>query len=509
MHLPELEPQTEPNQRLRANVAPTDWRNPPGEGRYHLVVIGAGTAGLVSAAAAAGLGARVALVERRLMGGDCLNVGCVPSKGVIAAARAAAAVRDAGEFGVRVPEGVRIDFAAAMERMRSLRADISPNDSARRFSDLGVDVYYGDASFQDSRSVAVRGPQGDRTLRFRRAVIASGARAAAPPIPGLDSVEYLTNETVFSLTELPESLAVVGGGPIGCELAQSFARLGSRVTLFVDDFGIFPRDDEGAAPILRRAMERDGVRFVGGGRNLSISPGDGGGVVVRSPEGEAHATRLLVAVGRAPNVEGLGLDRVGVEFDPRVGVKVDERLRTTNPRIFAAGDVCSPAKFTHAADFQARTVVRNALLPWPINKARASTLVIPWCTYTSPEVAGIGLTERAAKAAGTAVDVYHVGLEDVDRAILGGETDGYVKVLTAKGTDKIVGATVVAPNAGDMIGELSLAMTHGLGLGKVASAIHPYPTIGEAVRKAGDQFNRTKLTPTAKSVFAWWFARTR
>lgn len=509
MTLPELEPLTDNNARLQASVAPTDWQNPEADGRYHLVVLGAGTAGLVTAAGAAGLGAKVALVERRLMGGDCLNVGCVPSKGVIAAARAAASVRDANRFGVHVPEGTSVDFAEAMERMRKLRADISPADSAERFRGLGVDVYLGDATFTDGQHVSVTGPAGDRKLRFKKAVIATGARAAAPPIDGLEGVDYLTNETVFSLTELPESIAVVGGGPIGCELAQSFARLGSRVTLFVDDAGIFPRDDADAAPILRKAMEHDGVDFHGGGRELSIAPGDDGGVVVRGPHGETRAAKLLIAVGRAPNVDGLGLESIGVEYDARTGVKVDDRLQSTNPSVFAAGDVASAAKFTHAADFQARTVIRNALMPWPLNRGKASSLVIPWATYTSPEVAGVGLTERQANDRSVPYDAYRVDLDDVDRAILEGETEGYVKVLTAAGSDKIIGATIVAPNAGDMIGEISLAMTHGVGLGKVASAIHPYPTIGEAIRKLGDQFNRTKLTPTAKRVFGTWFRWTR
>ena len=380
MSFPELEPLTEPNQRLQASVSPTDYKNPTPKDRYHLVVIGAGTAGLVAAAGAAGLGAKVALVERRLMGGDCLNVGCVPSKGVIAAARAASAVRTADEFGVHVAGGYSVDFAHAMERMRSLRADISPNDSVDRFNNLGVDVFLGDATYTSSDTVSVTGPAGDTQLKFRKSVIASGARAAAPPINGLDTVDYLTNETVFSLTELPESLAVVGGGAIGCELAQSFARLGSKVTLFISERGIFPRDDTQVQPILTRAMEADGVEFVTGGRDLQVSPGDAGGVVVVGPQGETRAEKLLIAVGRAPNVEGLGLETVGVQYDPRKGVKVNEKLQTTNPKIFAAGDVCSPAKFTHAADFQARTVIRNALLPWPLNRANASSLVIPWAT---------------------------------------------------------------------------------------------------------------------------------
>ncbi|MEO1498545.1 MAG: mercuric reductase [Planctomycetota bacterium] len=509
---PELLPATDANARLRANVHPDDYQNPTPQERYHLVVLGAGTAGLVAASVAAGLGAKVALVERRLMGGDCLNVGCVPSKGVIAAARAAAAVRDACRFGVNVPGGFSVDFAAAMDRMRTLRADISPHDSVERFAEKGVDVFLGEARFTDDATVSVAGPAGDVTLRFRRAVIATGGRAAAPPIPGLDTVDYLTNETVFSLTEAPGTLAVVGGGPIGCELAQALARLGSRVTLFVDEHGVFPRDDEGVAPVLTAALERDGVQLVGGGRELSVAPGEagglGGGVLVNGPHGQTLADQLLVAVGRAPNVAGLGLEAAGVVFDPSKGVRVDDRLQTTSSRIYAAGDVCSAAKFTHAADFQARTVVRNALMPWPANRGKATSLVIPWCTYTSPEVAGVGLTEREASRRSVPVDAYRIDLAEVDRSLLEGETEGFVKVLTAAGSDTIVGATIVAPNAGDMIGEVSLAMTHGVGLGKVASAIHPYPTVAEAIRKLGDQYNRTRFTPTLQAVLRRWFAWT-
>ncbi|TWT41533.1 mercuric reductase [Botrimarina hoheduenensis] len=506
---PELLPATEANLRLEANVAPPDWKNPPAADRYHLVVLGAGTAGLVTAAAAAGLGARVALIERRLMGGDCLNVGCVPSKGVIAAARAAAAVRDANRFGVHVAGGYQVDFSAAMERMRRLRADISPHDSAERFTLKGVDVFRGEGHFAGDNTLAVTGMAGSAVLRYRRAVIATGGRAAAPPIPGLDSIEYLTNETVFSLTELPESLAVVGGGPIGCELAQAFARLGSRVTLFTDDKGIFPRDDADAAPLLAASLERDGVQLLGGGTELSVAAGPHSRVIVSSPHGQIIAQRLLIAVGRAPNVEGLGLDVAGVEVDPRRGIRVNDRLQTTNAHIYAAGDVCSPAKFTHAADFQARLVVRNALMPWPANRGKASSLVIPWCTYTSPEVAGVGLTEQQARGRGVPVDTYRIDLREIDRSLLEGETEGFVKLITSAGTDKIVGATIVAPNAGDMIGEVSLAMTHGIGLGKIAGAIHPYPTVGEAIRKLGDQYNRTKLTSTAQWVLAKWFAWTK
>ncbi|MGD9720104.1 MAG: mercuric reductase [Pirellulales bacterium] len=499
----EILPRDQYNQVLQSNVHPTDWRNPAPSGRYNLVVIGAGTAGLVTAAGAAGLGARVALIERKLMGGDCLNVGCVPSKAVISAARMAAAVRKAGEFGIDVPQSVNVNFGAAMQRMRRLRARISPNDSAARFRDLGVDVYFGQARFIDSSTIEVDGVK----IRFKRAVIATGARAAAPPIPGLETVDYLTNETVFSLTELPRRFGVIGAGPIGCEMAQSFAQFGSEVYLLEAEHGILPREDRDAAGVVQRAIARDGVNLLCCGRNLVIK-NDGGIRLSVESHGQGYdepIDKLLVAVGRAPNVENLDLEAVGVDYDKK-GVKVNERMQTTNPRIYAAGDICSPYQFTHAADFMARIVIQNALFK---GRAKSSSLVIPWCTYTSPEIAHVGLSEQRAKEQGIEVTTFVQELRDVDRAILEGDDDGFVKVHVKKGTDHIVGATIVARNAGDLISEVTLAITHGLGLKKIGSTVHPYPTQAEAIRKLGDQFSRTRLTPFVKSLFRKWLAWTR
>ena len=498
-----LQPLDRFNAQLAANVRPPDWTNPEPAGRYNLVVIGAGTAGLVAAAGAAGLGARVALVERALMGGDCLNVGCVPSKGIIAAARVAATVRDAAAFGVEVaaPE---VDFGAVMARMRRLRAGISKNDAAARFRDLGVDVFLGEARFLGGDRIGV----GDATLRFKKALIATGARAAAPAIPGLDQVDYLTNESLFSLTELPRRLAVIGAGPIGCEMAQTFARLGSSVLLLETEHGVLPREDRDGAGIVGRSLERDGVWLLCCGRSLALSRTAAGIQVRVESHGEGHAAvvdRVLVAVGRAPNVEGLGLEDVGVAYDRR-GVQVDDRLRTTNRRIHAAGDVCSRFQFTHAADFMARIVIRNALFA---GRARASRLLIPWCTYTSPELAHVGLRPEEAAAKGLEVATFAQPLHDVDRAILDGEEDGFVKLHVRKGSDRIVGATIVARNAGDLIGEVTLAMRNGIGLGRIADTIHPYPTQAEAIRRLGDQYNRTRLTPFVKSLFGGWMAWTR
>jgi pyruvate/2-oxoglutarate dehydrogenase complex dihydrolipoamide dehydrogenase (E3) component len=318
-------------------------------------------------------------------------------------------------------------------------------------------------------------------------------------------VPYLTNETVFSLTELPRRLAVIGAGPIGCELAQGFARFGADVVLIESAAGILPREDREAAAVLRAALERDGVRILRDGRDLSVARGDGGirwQLATAGREQEGIADALLVAVGRAPNVEGLGLEAAGVAYD-RKGVRVDERLRTTNPKIYACGDVCSRFKFTHAADFMARIVIQNALFG---GRRRVSELVIPWCTYTAPEVAQVGLTVEQARADGIAIDTFTLPLDRVDRAILDGEENGFVRVHVRRGTDRIVGATVVAAHAGDLIGELSLAMTAKIGLRGIGAAIHPYPTQAEAIRKLGDLYGRTRLTPFVKRLFRGWLA---
>ncbi len=486
------------NQQLVSHVHPPDWQNPKPASRYNLVVIGAGTAGLVCAAGAAGLGAKVALIERHLMGGDCLNVGCVPSKAVIRAARAAAAVRDAGAFGVRVPEGVTVDFGQAMERMRRLRAAIAPHDSVQRFSGLGIDVFIGEGRFVDGHTVEAAGER----LNFKKAVIATGARAAAPPIRGLQDISYLTNETVFSLTELPKRLAVIGAGPVGCEMAQAFARFGSQVLLLETLHGILPREDADASGIVLESMQKDGVKLLCCGKDLKLGRADGGKIrLTVESHGKQYdevVDQLLVAVGRAPNVENLGLEKAGVTFNKK-GVQVNDRLQTSQPDIYAAGDICSPYQFTHAADFMARIVIRNALF---FGRATASALTIPWCTYTEPEIAHVGLYEKQAQEQGLAIDTFTRELREVDRAILEGHAKGLARVHVRKGTDKIVGATIVAANAGDLISEITLAMTHKLGLGRIANTIHPYPTQAEVIRQLGDAYNRTRLTPLAKFLFS-------
>ena len=495
-----IEPLDEFNLRLLENVHPPEWVNPAPKPRYHLVVIGAGTGGLVGAAAAAGLGAKVALVERHLMGGDCLNVGCVPSKGIIRAARAwREAARAHAEFGGPMAEGAGA-CPAVMARMRRLRAGISRIDGAPRFRDLGVDVFLGAGRFAGPDTVEVDGT----LLRFRRAIIATGGRPAVPPIPGLADTGYLTNETVFGLTELPRRFAVIGGGPIGCELAQAFARLGSTVTLVERGPRLLARDDPDAAAIVERAMADDGVAIL---RNAAVRraerDGSTGALVVERDgiEARVEADAILVAAGRAPNVEGLGLEAAGVGYG-QGGVVVDDRLCTSNPRVFAVGDVSSRLRFTHNSDAQARIAIQNALF---FGRARASRLVMPWCTYTSPEVAHVGLHEMDARDGGHDVQTLTLPLAEVDRAVLDGESAGFFRVHLKRGTDRILGATLVAEHAGEMIGEIGVAIVNGVGLAGIGRAIHPYPTQAEVFRKAADAWRRGRLTPGVRGALRLFF----
>lgn len=499
-------PLDEHNEKLVGNVHPKGWKNPRPSGRYNLVVIGAGTAGLVAAAGAAGLGAKVALVERHLMGGDCLNFGCVPSKSIIRSSRVLGDLRDLARFGIKGSAAVQADFSAVMERMRRLRARISDNDSVWRFRDeKGVDVFLGNARFSGPDAIEVEG----ETLRFKRAVVATGARPGKPPIPGLDEVGYLTNETVFELTERPRRLAVVGAGPIGCELAQAFRRLGSEVVLLDVAEDILGSEDSDAVALVRRSLDRDGVRLMLSSRIENARLEGSAKVLHVTQDGtqqDLHVDEVLVGVGRVPNVDGLDLEKVGVDYDREHGVKVDDRLQTTNPRIYAAGDVCMQHKFTHMADAAARIVIQNALF---FGRKKLSALHVPWCTYTDPEVAHVGLYERDARDRGIDVVPYARPFAEVDRAVTDGEEDGFVKILVKKGTDRILGATIVARHAGDMISEITLAMVGNVGLGKIAGVIHPYPTQAEAIRQLGDAYNRTRLTPIVRRLFQRWLAWTR
>jgi pyruvate/2-oxoglutarate dehydrogenase complex dihydrolipoamide dehydrogenase (E3) component len=491
------------NAALVANVHPPDWKNPTPDGRYNLVVIGAGTAGLITSLVASSLGAKVALVERHLMGGDCLNVGCVPSKAVIRSAHMAHDARAAASIGMDGAEKQLPDFAALMERMREIRTRISHEDSAKRYRDeFGVEIFLGDAQFTGANTVEVDGTR----LEFAKAVITTGARAVALPIPGLAETGYLDNETVFTLTERPKRLAVIGSGPIGCELAQSFRRLGSEVTLFEMAPQILTREDPDAAAIVQEAFVREGVELVLGCKLEKVEARGAEKIVhvscaEKGPRALAFDA-ILVGAGRAPNVEGLGLEKVGVKYDPRRGIEVDDFLRTSNPKIYAAGDCAMAWKFTHAADAAAKIVVQNALFSFgPIGKKRLSALVMPWCTYTDPEIAHVGLYERDAKERGIEIDTYQVPISRANRAVTDGQEEGLVKVHVKQGTGTIVGATVVAAHAGDLITQLTLAITQKIPLGSFSNVIYPYPTQGEAIKATAGLYTRTRLTPFVKRLF--------
>lgn len=495
-----ISPLDQHNIDLLDHLHPKQWIDPDPKPAYNLVVIGAGAGGLVSAAAAAGIGARVALIESHLLGGDCLTVGCVPSKLLLRSARAAAAVRNAAEFGVKINGDVTVDFGRVMERLRRLRAGIAPVDSARRYSQkLGVDVFIGRGCFTGRNQIEVNG----KTLNFVKAVVATGGTAAVPNIAGLQQAPYLTNASIFNLTRLPERLGVIGAGPIGIEMAQAFQRLGSRVTVFSRSHQILPKEDPDAARIVENSLRRDGVTFAyqvtykgvesqGGKPPVTMTVEDDNGK--RTLEFDA----LLIAAGRKPTVKGLGLEAAGIEYDERLGVKVNDRLQTTNPDVYAVGDVASRYQFTHMSDFGARLVIRNALF---FGRDKFSNLIIPWATYTEPEVAHVGLYERDLQQRRIEFLTFTRELADVDRGIVDGETEGFVKIHVKKGTDQILGATIVGSHAGDMISEITVAMQSGMGLGKLANVIHPYPTAAEAIRQCGDAYNRSRLTPTVKGLF--------
>jgi pyruvate/2-oxoglutarate dehydrogenase complex dihydrolipoamide dehydrogenase (E3) component len=500
-----ISPMDEYNQELLSQVHPPDWANPQPAERYDLVVIGAGTAGLVVAAGAAGLGLglKVALIEKHLMGGDCLNVGCVPSKCIIRSSRVVAEMQGADVFGIHPPANIEVDFPAVMERMRRLRAGISHHDSAGRFQSLGIDIFLGTARFSSSNTVEV----GDKILRFKKAVIATGARATRPPIQGIEEAGYLTNETVFSLTERPQRLAVIGGGPSGCELVQAFRRLGCEAILFHQGSHILNKEDADAAEIVQNAFIQEGIRLVLGCQIERVEKTPEGKRLYFICDGTQESVtvdEILIGAGRAPNVEGLNLDAVGVEYDQKQGVKVNDYLQTTNPNIYAAGDICMNWKFTHAADAAARIVIKNTLFsPFGVGRSKLSSLVMPWVTYTAPEIAHVGLYEREAEKKGIAVNTIKIPLSNVDRAIADGEEEGFVKILHKQGSDEILGATIVARHAGEMISEVTTAMVNKVGLNGLSNVIHPYPTQAEGIKKAADAYRRTLLTPNTKRLLGF------
>jgi pyruvate/2-oxoglutarate dehydrogenase complex dihydrolipoamide dehydrogenase (E3) component len=479
---PTLEDQgANPYDRERwAQVRPPAWHNPRPRACYDWLVIGAGPAGLTAARSAAALGARVALVENHLLGGVSLNYGTVSSQSLIRTSRLYAEMRDAACYGARAPTHIEVDFPLAMERMRRIRARLAHLDSAANIAALGIDLFFGTARFVSDDTIDLDGIR----LQFKKALIATGSRSLLPTLPGLTEAGYLTNETVFDLTTLPASLLVIGGGPVGCELAQAFSRLGSRTVLVHDQPLFLPKEERDAAQLLSAALAQDGVEMHLNTTAVNVRMKKGKKVVEIVNDGDVAtitADVVLTGIGRTPVVAGLDLEAAGVVFDTAAGIQVNDFLRTSNKRIFAAGDVCMEHMFVDTANASARIATHNALCR---GRQRLSALTIPWCTYTDPEITHVGLYVRQARARGIPIKTFTVPMHEVDRALVDGGEEGFVKIHVREGTDTILGATVVARHASEMINGLSLAMVAGIGLHTIARVIHTYPTQAEAIRKA-------------------------
>jgi len=470
---------------------------------YDLVVIGGGTAGLVSAAGAASLGARVALVERDKLGGDCLYRGCVPTKTLVKSARVASLIDRSEEFGIKT-SGYEVDFPAVMDRMMKVIEAAGEHDSPQRFRKLGVDVFTDEARFEAPDLISVDG----RRLAARSAIIATGSHPTAPPIEGLEEAGYLTNVEALELRRLPRSIIIVGSGPIGCEFAQIFTRFGSDVTLVSSSPLPLPKEDPEIGEVLEHVLLADGVTVHGGYKAESVRvEGDEKVLVARNERGEtveARGEEILVAAGRAPTAGSLGLENAGVELEEK-GLTVDENLRTTAPNVYAAGDITGKYLFTHVAEYQARAAVRNALFPL---KTKADHRVVPWTTFTDPEVARVGLTEEQARERHEGVKVYRQHFEGVDRALADGEPHGLVKIVTGK-RGRILGGHIIGPDAGNLIHELVLAMHEDIPVGTLSQTIHVYPTLAQANQRAADNYYREKLSHhhTQRAFSAFFGAR--
>ena len=486
-----------------ADLHPVAWANPKPMDRYQLVIVGAGSAGVAAAELAIAMGLKVAMIERHLIGGTCLNTGCVPSKALIRTARLYADMRNAGRYGGKVPDHIEVDFTAVMDRVRRIRSHLSGGSSVRRMASLGVDMFFGNVLFTAADTLMVN----DLTLRFGKAMIATGTRPHIPNVPGLREAGFLTNATVFNLTELPKRLLVIGGGPVGCELAQAFRQLGSKVTIVQDKPLFLEKEERDAAQILSDAFARDGievrlnttataVRVENGVKQVDLLSADYKSTI--------EVDAILTGVGRVPNVQGMDLEKAGVKFDDKKGISVDDFLATNNPRIYAAGDVCLEDQYTDTAAASARIVVNNAFMR---GRMRLSELVIPWCTYTDPEIAHVGLYVREANLKGIPVKTFTVPMHQIDRAITDSEEIGFVKIHIRDGTDTILGATIVARHAGEMINEITLAMVADIGLCTLAKVIHAYPTQAEAIREAAKAYVRTRITTRLRARLQRWLAR--
>ena len=443
----------------------------------NLIVIGGGSAGLVSAYIAAAVKAKVTLIEKHQMGGDCLNTGCVPSKALIRSAKIVAQSKRAKEFGFKSID-VEFDFADIMERVQRVIETIEPHDSMERYSELGVECIQGEARITSPYTVEVNG----QTLSTRAIIIATGARPFVPPIPGIDKIDYLTSDSIWNLRELPRRMVVLGGGPIGSELTQCFARLGSQVTQVEMLPRILIREDPEVSELIKNSLEGDGVNVLVGYKAKEFKQSAGTNIIVcesETEELEIEFDALLVAVGRKPNIEGFGLEELDIPSNPSGTISTNQHLQTLHDNIFACGDVAGPFQFTHTAAHQAWYAAVNALFG-SFKKFKVDYSVIPWATFTEPEVARVGLNEIEAKEKNIPYEVSLYGLDDLDRAIADEEAHGFVKILTVPGKDKILGATIVGEHAGELITEYISAMRHGFGMNKILSTIHIYPTLSEA-----------------------------
>ncbi|MBI2608840.1 MAG: dihydrolipoyl dehydrogenase [Deltaproteobacteria bacterium] len=469
--------------------------------KYDLVVIGGGSGGLVCAAGAASLGAHVALIEKKKLGGDCLNTGCVPSKALIKSARMIHEIQNAEKYGIK-KTSLEFDFKDIMDRVRQVQATIEPHDSREKFESLGVSVKFGNYEFMDGNRIT----NGSEILQAKRFVIATGSSPFIPTIEGLDPSQVLTSENIWGLEKLPKSMIFIGGGPISSELSQCMARFGSQVTLLDRGAGLLHREDRDMAAFVQEAFVKDDMTLNFNGEVTHISHEPHLHHVTFKKQNETlqyQAEKLFLALGRTPTLHGLGLEKVGIQFTPQ-GIGINQHCETNIPHIYACGDVAGPYQFTHFADYQARIILRNALFP---GKSKVDYRVIPWCTYTDPELARVGLSEKEVKEKKISHQIIKYELNEHDRAVCDSENHGLVKIITEKRSDKILGASIVGPHAGDLLQEFTFAMKNNAGLKAISKTIHPYPTMTEISKRTADEWMRRKLTPIVLKALKFYFKK--